>query len=260
MNDQAQTPQNASKTGMWVGILVVIAIIVAGAWYFLGQEDDTNTNNANTTVNSVANANSSTDTVASENVNGVVNTNEMMIENTNEATNTNTSSNTNAGVDTSDWDTYSNADYGYTLHYPQDWIHSFVYEDGDPNAPYEEPLHYSSITSADNHVRLLLGIERTGDIGTTYYRTGIGAGDIVAGDQLDVAGVSISTWQRIFEGRAVEVFLFPALNGVSPIAVAGHDITASFGIVDSDTYIVDITQTINYKAILEILSSIDFLE
>lgn len=109
---QSQSTPGGSKTGMWVFILVLIVIIAGGAYYFLTQDNDTNTNNANTTVNTVTNTNKNTNALVNENVN----------ENTNTETDTNESANTNTTIDTSDWNTYTDEQSGLSIKYPTDWI------------------------------------------------------------------------------------------------------------------------------------------
>ncbi len=109
---QSQSASGGSKTSIWVLIIVVIVIIAGGAYYFLTQDDTTNTNNTNsnnTTVNTVANANENTNAVVNENTNTETNTNEVA------------NTNTNSSVDTSNWNTYKNTEYGFLFKYPETW-------------------------------------------------------------------------------------------------------------------------------------------
>lgn len=50
-------------------------------------------------------------------------TNTDTVSNTNENTNTEVVVNTNAELDTSDWLTYTNEEYGFSVKYPSNWIY-----------------------------------------------------------------------------------------------------------------------------------------
>jgi len=81
----------------WTILVVGIALLAVGAYYFLTQED-VNTNNANIVA--------VTKTAVGDNINTAANTNEV--------------TNMNTEVDTSDWLTYENEEYGYAFKYPSD--------------------------------------------------------------------------------------------------------------------------------------------
>jgi len=102
MNQQAEDqqqfppPTKKSSTTAWVILVVVIIIIGVGAYFFITQEEEIDTN-----INITKNTNS----VVNENVNSVANANIV--------------ANTNIAVDTSDWLTHENEEYGFTLKYPK---------------------------------------------------------------------------------------------------------------------------------------------
>lgn len=75
---------------MWIIILVVVLLVAGGAYYFLTQDNGTNTNNTN-------------------NANVVVNT----------SVEANSNSSSNANIDTTDWLTYRNPEFGYSFKYPK---------------------------------------------------------------------------------------------------------------------------------------------
>ncbi|MFA5135373.1 MAG: PsbP-related protein, partial [Patescibacteria group bacterium] len=88
----------------------IVVVLAAGGYYFLAQENgNTNSSNAVTVTNTMAN----------ENVNGAANANTA--SNINTAPNTNEATNTNTKVDTSDWLTYENKEHGYSISYPANW-------------------------------------------------------------------------------------------------------------------------------------------
>lgn len=87
-------------------VLVVGSITLLGAACWNGVGTNTNVGNGNTSVNEHVN------TVAG-NVNEGVNTNV--------SANTNTNTNSTGELDTSDWLTYTNEEYGLTFQYPINW-------------------------------------------------------------------------------------------------------------------------------------------
>ena len=96
-----------SKT-IFISTLTISLLVLAGCT----TQTATNTNvvnNTNTTVNT---------NTANDNTNIVV-TNSN--ENTNEVVNENTNSDQGSEVDTSDWLTYTNDEYGFSFKYPKDW-------------------------------------------------------------------------------------------------------------------------------------------
>ena len=132
------TPRKGNPT-MWVILIIVVLIAVAAILYFgdffntntnsntntvTNTNTETNTNvavNTNTTTNqntnTTSNTNSETNTNSGTNTNSSPNANNA--DNTNGSTNTNSVNNTNAPIDTSDWKTYTNVQYGYSIRYPE---------------------------------------------------------------------------------------------------------------------------------------------
>src|SRR3989338_9817598 len=154
MNDIPKTPLKLSLTTL-LAIVLVVAILVVGGVYLYGRDQESTNQNNNTVLNQNAN------TGVNQNVNGGTSANQ----------NANVAANNNSAVPDG-WQTYTNEEYGYSFSYPSDWSQSYVYESNDSQASYEKPLHYSIVTSADETIRLLLGVERVNERGTTYYRTG----------------------------------------------------------------------------------------
>ena len=98
-------------------VISVIAISMAGVGMYYKMKKDAEpvvTTQVNT--NSTVNVNST----VNGNANVIVNTNSAA--NANTAVNSNSNSNTNTVTDeTAGWETYTNADFGYSLRYPSDW-------------------------------------------------------------------------------------------------------------------------------------------
>ncbi|MFA5135398.1 MAG: hypothetical protein WC505_06470 [Patescibacteria group bacterium] len=90
-----------SKPTILVSILIAAIILAGGYFLFFQDNEGDNTNNANTVA-------------ANQNMNAT---------NVNTATNDNENTNVNAltsDIDTSDWLTYENEEYGYSVKYPSD--------------------------------------------------------------------------------------------------------------------------------------------
>ncbi|MFA5052301.1 MAG: hypothetical protein WC544_04580 [Patescibacteria group bacterium] len=109
--NQPKSNPSMSKPLAWV-ILIVVVLILACGTYFLLQQEDSNTSNGNTAVNTVVNRNSgiNTNTTANSNVSS----------NGNSAANTNVAVNTN--VDTTGWKTYKFTNLDISIELPTDWV------------------------------------------------------------------------------------------------------------------------------------------
>jgi len=104
---QSQQPTKMSSITAWIILIVIIIILGVGAYFFLNQEEETNTN-----IN------------ITKNTNSVVNRNVNSVANINTAVNTNTVSNTNTIADTTNWQTYENEEWGFSIKHPFDWTDS----------------------------------------------------------------------------------------------------------------------------------------
>lgn len=99
----------------FIALVIVILIsvmavgLVGAAWYYEANKNDTVIEKTNT--------------VSPVNTNISTNTNTITNTLTNTTTNTVVNTNT-AGVDTSDWQTYENEEYGYSIQFPSDWYTS----------------------------------------------------------------------------------------------------------------------------------------
>lgn len=91
-----QPPIKTSKTLPVLIIVVVVLAIGVGAYFYFTQEEETSTN-----------------------IDIAKNTNVVVNENVNSVANANIAANTNTAVDTSDWLTYENEEYGFSIRYPK---------------------------------------------------------------------------------------------------------------------------------------------
>lgn len=91
-NQNQQQPIKPNNPTPWI-IIIILIILGIGAYFLFFQEKGINTNNANATTN------------------------------TNTVVNLNTNTNTNTNIDTSDWKTYTNTQYNFSIQYPNDFIY-----------------------------------------------------------------------------------------------------------------------------------------
>lgn len=129
-----------SKSILSVLIIAIVAIILVAGYFLFVQGNEGNTNNANTAV-------------ANQNVN---------------TANTNTSSDGNANtntiisdIDTSDWVTYTNEEYGYSIRIPSDWTVEDIGLIDNPNLSGD--AKFVRFLSENNDRKLELGIKKVGE-------------------------------------------------------------------------------------------------
>jgi hypothetical protein len=96
--NQPKPSNQMSKSAAWIVLIVIILGLAIGG-YFLLKNSNSVTNNINTAAN----------------------TNQANNTNTTANINSNSASNANSNVDTSNWKTYTNTKYGYTIKVPQSW-------------------------------------------------------------------------------------------------------------------------------------------
>ncbi|MBI5037729.1 MAG: hypothetical protein HZC01_03460 [Candidatus Kerfeldbacteria bacterium] len=117
MDNVNQPAAGGSKTGMWVALVLAIVVIGVGAYFLFARDNGTNTNNGNSISNQSVNAQAN--------------------RNINTALNSNSESNTNLVVETNDWLTYQNIEYGFTVKYPKTWTYQVSQQGGKENDQYE---------------------------------------------------------------------------------------------------------------------------
>lgn len=98
MDNQPEKSTKQGNPAIWVVLVIVLVLILGGAYIMFVQENEGNTNNANTVVTTNQNVNTA---------------------NANTTANENTNVNAITSViDTSDWVTYENEEYGFSFRYP----------------------------------------------------------------------------------------------------------------------------------------------
>ena len=107
MNNQQFQPNQKPNQTIWIiAVVIVLAVAAYGIWTAMSGSNANNNTNTNIAVNQNANLNTNTNSAA----------------NTNTSTNENANDNTNSSViDTSEWKTYTNEGYEYSVKYPREW-------------------------------------------------------------------------------------------------------------------------------------------
>jgi len=189
--------------------------------------------------------------------NATVNYNANGVANVNTAGNVNTTinsnENTNSEIDTSDWLTYTNSEYGYTFEYPKDWTVEEVYNINPREFDnWQAPLREVCFNSPENIFRLVIGIKLVVDDGS------LGVGASPAGDTWNSIEVQVGRYllpaiQDIYEGK-MKGFYVPSPGQTTQIG------NYNFGalIVDELSYDdVDLLNTREYYIILEMLRTLE---
>lgn len=232
---------NKTKGFINVVVIVVIALIalilVGAAWWYESQDEDTESN---------ANINTSIETNVNTQINANLNTNTNL--NTTIIENTNTVAEEDSGCPV--WPTYINTEYEWTMQYPCDWTYEEFGEETGDDLFIEYPYRYTVFTSPTEEHRLLIGIMKAGDSGSTITRTGIGAGDFIDVDPITVAGLLVPVRHLIFEGNLYEVFFYSA----GAIDLGGYLMTATFD--ENGDYDLDLTDTIELDNAITMMESI----
>lgn len=103
-------------------------------------------------------------------------------------------------LDTSEWLTYRNKEYGYTLLYPNNWAMKDVnYYENDLGIG----VKYTSFVNNDYYLVFLLNKI---DENFNYGRTGIGAGDFIKVKEFKAAGLDITINNLVYKGKTREIF------------------------------------------------------
>lgn len=122
MDNQPEKSTKQGNPAIWVVLVIVLVLILGGAYIMFVQEnEDINVNNANAVVTANQNANTNVNAITSD-------------------------------VDTSDWLTYTNEKYGYSVKYPSD----ATYQELTSGSRGDEDLGYIvNFTIGDLVVRIL---------------------------------------------------------------------------------------------------------
>ncbi len=157
-------------------------------------------------------------------------------------------------IDTSDWQTYTNEEYGYTAKYPNSWT---VEEKNILEDPYKEgrpgPFRSIDFRSADQEHLLNVYLKKSSDVGTSLLGGGIGAGDFVKIDNIDVAGYSVPAIHNIYQGKVKTLFT-PDAGAIT--SIGDYDFGAQFADLSGDYDETDLLKETEYYQALSILKSI----
>jgi len=107
---------------------------------------------------------------------------------------------TSSEIDTSDWQTYRNKEYGYSLMYPKNWVVK------DVNYYHEElkmNIKYVSFIGDNYALTFLLG--KIGDDSNSG-RTGVGAGEFKDTEEFKVVDINITIKNLVYENKIREMF------------------------------------------------------
>jgi eight-cysteine-cluster-containing protein len=153
-------------------------------------------------------------------------------------------------IDTSDWKTYNNPKYAYTMKYPSDW--TVKHEFGTNEILGEGYYESNRFDSPSGYALLFAVVPQNSDV-MPIPRTGVGAGDFVDSDETinvtaNINGTEVTTKYLVFEGKVKEIFF----NDFETDGFWGRAYLSYFGAEDYRNFdMADAEEIEIAKAILE---------
>lgn len=238
-------PKKANSPILWVVLIVVLLAAIAVAAYAYWNKNQ----NSNTSVN--------------QNVNVALNSNKNGAGNQN----VNTAVNQNTNLSTSDWQTYSNTESGFSIKLPKDWTTQDVVISKNPNLTGD--AKFVRITNPQGDRTLELGVREVGDkylltSRTMFFIEQRTDETFEPGEPISIDGVSSPTTLLMNSQKTKQWFLGSKL--VTQPVINGHEIYAEYKVVyplsNNETYennylVTDITAEL--PIIRKIISSTQFL-
>jgi len=153
------------------------------------------------------------------------------------------------------WNTYTNAEIGYTLRYPVDWS---VKEVDLYSETIGNDVKYIVINSPGKKYFLHWGLKAKEDSFAITDRTGMGAGNISKDGTVKILGKIYDINRFVYKGKTKEVF-YPGA-GVSETADRKYDFIATLGADNSTNYdSVDIDNVAEKRLAEKILRSVKII-
>jgi len=123
------------------------------------------------------------------------------------------------GIDISDWQTYTNPKYPYTMKYPADWTAKHEYgtnqdaysmrvpsNSGGKKEVSAEYYELNRFDASSGYALLFAVVPKDSNV-VPIPRTGVGAGDFVdANETVSIGGTEVSIKYLVFEGKIKEIF------------------------------------------------------
>ncbi len=152
-------------------------------------------------------------------------------------------------------ETYTN-ESGYSVTLPPGWTSAQTVVADDPKC--DEPSNIVTFADPDGDYNLVFGFRLKGDDVTISCRSGVGAGDFVAGEKIDIAGKKIETTNQVFQGNVTEIFLGDE-NITIPVPHSGYELVGSFIFVGQQTRgsAPDVSESDQWQEAMELLASME---
>lgn len=152
-------------------------------------------------------------------------------------------------------ETYTN-EAGYSVTLPAGW--SAVQTDISDDPKCDEPSNIVTFADPDSEYNLVFGFRLKGDDVTISCRSGVGAGDFVAGEKIDIAGKKIETTNLVYQGDVTEIFLGDE-NITIPVPLNGYELVGSFIFVGEQTRdsTPDVSESDQWQEAMDLLASLE---
>jgi len=155
------------------------------------------------------------------------------------------------GIDTSDWETYTNPKYPYTMKYPVDWT---IEHDFGPNEILGHGYYESNVFSGPSGYALVFAVVPKDEDVMPIPRTGVGAGDFVDSDEtVNINGTEVGIKYLVFEDKVKEIFF----NDFETGGLWGRAYLSYFG--DEDYRDFDMTNAEEVEIAKTILESFELV-
>lgn len=156
--------------------------------------------------------------------------------------------------ETANWKIYTNDKYNYNIKYPNNWS---VKENNARDTVGNQIQNVTFYSPTKDYV-LTFGIRNSGDVVNIVGKTGVSAGDFVAGNPVPFDGTSIPTQKLVYEGKTKAIFYQPS-GGYYKFG--NFEIYADFNRITFDDYESRDIENLPELAIAnKILSTFKFLE
>ena len=140
----------------------------------------------------------------------------------------------------------------YLATLPDGWTATETTVTDMPTCPM--PQNVTTFADADFVLNVTVGVRKIGDDVSISCRTGVGAGEFLSGDKIDVASTKVPGSYLTYQDVPYEVFVG---SDATTFELDGYELNITISQTSNDPTGIDITELIEYDQALELLASIN---